>query len=226
MEERGAFVIEKRSLAEQVYVFLCNAIMRGRFSYGQTISTKMLAQELGVSMMPIREALKRLELEGIVEIRPRSVCVFRTPTKKTILAALDVRELLEVYCVKSAYATVKSARLVSLRDITRDMADSVRDEPVDLKRYIDHDWRFHTALCALADNDFINKSYRELNLHLNMNYMYDIGIKPNVSQTFRDHLDLVNAMEKHDSAAVEIIQKHLTVSRQNVLSGKFFASER
>lgn len=225
MEHSGEFVIERRSLAEQVYMYLCNAIIDGRYNYGDTISTKKLADELHVSMMPIREALKRLELEGIVEIKPRSMCVFRTPTKKTIFSAIAVRELLEIYCVKATYETISADRLESLREITKEMAYTIENGRFDLKSYIGHDWRFHLTLCSLADNEFINKSYRELNLHLNMNYMYDIGIKPNVAQTFKDHIDLVDAMERHDPKAVQIIEKHLAISRNNILNGSFFKNE-
>jgi hypothetical protein len=58
-----------------------------------------------------------------------------------------------------------------------------------------------------------------------MNYMYDIGIKPNVSQTFRDHIDLVEALASHSPIAVDIIEKHLRISRKNILSGEFFATQ-
>lgn len=223
MDDQAFGVIETRSLAEQVYLYLSNSIIRGRFNYGETINTKQLSSELNVSMMPIREALKRLELEGIVEIRPRSMCVITTPNRETILSAIAVRELLEVYCVTHTYGSVGFERLKPLRAITEDMENALRVGPEgDLRHYIHHDWRFHISLCALADNVFIDKAYRELNLHLNMYYMYDIGIKPNVSQTFRDHIDLLDAMERQDSRAVEIIERHLKISRQNIMGGKFF----
>jgi DNA-binding GntR family transcriptional regulator len=225
VEENGIFTIEKRSLAEQVYLYLCNAISSGRFKYGETVSTKRLAEELHVSMMPIREALKRLEMDGIIEIRPRSMCLFRTPTKKTILSAIDVRELLEVYCVKQVYASVRDDRLAILRGLIDQMKSAIAEDPIDLKKYIKYDWQFHKELCDLADNEFISKSYKELNMHMNMNYMYDIGIKPNVSQTFKDHIDLVEALESHSPAAVEIIDKHLKTSRTNILRGEFFTSQ-
>ncbi|HCJ95120.1 MAG TPA: GntR family transcriptional regulator [Sphaerochaeta sp.] len=226
MEDSDEITIERRSLAEQVYMFLCNAIIGGRYKYGETLSTRSLADELKVSMMPIREALKRLELEGIVEIKPRSMCVFKTPTKETIRAALDVRELLEVYCVKSTYVDVSAERLVPLHEIIQRMAASIDGEHFDLKRYIMDDWRFHITLCSLVDNEFINKSYRELNLHLNMNFMYDIGIVPNVEQTFQDHIQLGEALEQHDPVAVHIIRKHLATSRHNILDGEFFKQGR
>ena len=225
VEEIDNFAIEKRSLAEQVYLFLCNSISAGRFKYGETISTKNLALELNVSMMPIREALKRLEVEGVVEIRPRSLCLFRTPTKKTILSAIDVRELLEVYSVKTIYASVDKERISGLRRLVMAMSSALSEVPIDLKKYIRYDWQFHMELCTLADNEFVTKSYKELNIHLNMNYMYDIGIKPNVSQTFKDHIDLVEALESHSPEAVAIIEKHLKISRRNILSGTFFSQE-
>jgi DNA-binding GntR family transcriptional regulator len=225
MEESENFAIEKRSLAEQVYLFLCNSISAGRFKYGETISTKNLAQELNVSMMPIREALKRLEVEGVVEIRPRSLCIFKTPTKKTILSAIDVRELLEVFSVRTIYASIDKDRISGLRRLVESMSSALSENPIDLKKYIRYDWQFHMELCTLADNEFVTKSYKELNIHLNMNYMYDIGIKPNVSQTFKDHIDLVEALERHSPEAVAIIEKHLKISRRNILSGAFFSQE-
>ncbi len=225
METTEDFTIEKRSLAEQVYLFLCNSISSGRYKYGETISTKKLAEELHVSMMPIREALKHLEMDGIIEIRPRSMCLIRTPTKTTILSAIAVRELLEVYCVRTVYSSVRESRLTVLRNLVESMKAALAEDPLDLRKYIKYDWQFHMELCALADNEFINKSYKELNIHLNMNYMYDIGIKPNVSQTFRDHIDLVRALADNSPAAVDIIEKHLKISRRNILSGEFFAAQ-
>lgn len=223
MDEQGLGAIETRSLAEQVYLYLSNSIIRGRFNYGETINTRQLSEELKVSMMPIREALKRLELEGIIEVKPRSMCVITTPTRETINSAIAVRELLETYCVKNAYDSVSLEQLKPLRTITEDMERALKEAPNgDLRQYIHHDWRFHISLCGLLDNVFINKTYRELNLHLNMYYMYDIGIKPNVSQTFRDHIDLLDAMEQRDSRAVEIIERHLRISRQNIMGGKLF----
>ena len=225
MEENENAIIEKRSLAEQVYIYLCNSISNGKFKYGETINTKRLAEELHISMMPVREALKRLEMDGVVEIKPRSMCLLRTPTREAILAVIAAREMLEVYSVKSIYSLVEDARLNALREIIYEMKAAISGEPIDLKKYIKYDWQFHKELCDLTGNEFVSKFYKELNIHLNMNYMYDIGIKPNVSQTFKDHIDLVDALAAHSPTSVEIIQKHLYISRKNILSGRFFAEQ-
>jgi DNA-binding GntR family transcriptional regulator len=222
-EESDNIIIEKRSLAEQVYIYLCNSISNGKLKYGDTINTKRLAEELQISMMPVREALKRLEMEGVVEIKPRSMCLLRTPTREEILDAIAAREMFEIYSVKSIYASIENERLDILREIIGKMKAAITEEPVNLKKYIKYDWQFHKDLCGLAGNQFVSKFYKELNIRLNMDYMYDIGIKPNVSQTFKDHIDLVEALAAHSAEAIEIIERHLRISRQNVMSGRFFA---
>jgi len=203
MKKESASIIETRSLGEQVYRHLCNLIIEGRIDYGETLNIKQLAKELNVSSMPIREALKRLEVEGLVVIKPRSMCMLRVPTRKSVLDAIAMRELLEVFCVESVYATVEPERLEALRDIIEPMAELMKEEAFDLKKYIKYDGQFHIALCALASNDFIDRSYREVNLHLNMNYLYNIGILPDIARTFRDHTELVDALAAHSPDAVE-----------------------
>ncbi|GAB6277124.1 MAG: GntR family transcriptional regulator [Rectinema sp.] len=223
MEESDNIIIEKRSLAEQVYMYLCNSISNGKLKYGDTINTKRLAEELHISMMPVREALKRLEMDGVVEIKPRSMCLLRTPTKEAIMDAIAAREMLEIYSVRSMYASIDVARLDVLREIIDKMKAAIAEDPINLRKYIKYDWQFHKELCNLSGNQFISKFYKELNIRLNMDYMYDIGIKPNVSQTFKDHIDLVEALAAHSPTAVEIIEKHLRISRQNILNGRFFS---
>ena len=226
MEESDNIIIEKRSLAEQVYLYLCNSISNGKLKYGETINTRRLAEELNISMMPVREALKRLETDGIVEIKPRSMCLLRTPTRETILDAIAAREMLEIYSVEAIYASIENPRLEVLRKIIEEMKTAISEDPIDLRKYIKHDWQFHKELCNLVGNQFVSKFYKELNIHLNMSYVYDIGIEPNVSQTFRDHIDLVDALAAHSSEAVKIIERHLRINRQNILSGRFFSSQK
>ena len=168
MEESDNIIIEKRSLAEQVYMYLCNSISNGKLKYGDTINTKRLAEELHISMMPVREALKRLEMDGIVEIKPRSVCLLRTPTKEAIMDAIAAREMLEIYSVRSMYASIDVARLDVLREIIDKMKAAIAEDPINLRKYIKYDWQFHKELCNLSGNQFISKFYKELNIRLNM----------------------------------------------------------
>lgn len=223
MKDRKA-TIETRSLGEQVYDHLCDMIINGNIDYGQTLNIKQLAEELNVSPMPVREALKRLEVEGLVVIKPRSMCILREPTARSVLNAIAMREILEIYCVENIYRTVDPQKLEILREKTDAMRAMLSSAPFNMKGYIKNDGLFHTEMCALAANDFIDKSYREVSLHLNMNHLYNMTIMPDTAQTFRDHTQLVDALAEHSSQAVDIIKRHLEQSRKNVLSGKMFAA--
>ena len=105
----------KGSLAEQAYRDLCNRIIEGSIDYGESLNIREIAARLRMSTMPVREALKRLEMEGVVTIKPRSVCRMRLPTRQSILSALEMRELLEIHCVETIYSTVDASRLRRLR---------------------------------------------------------------------------------------------------------------
>jgi DNA-binding GntR family transcriptional regulator len=219
-------VIETRSLGEQIYNHLCNQIIEGAVNYGECLNIKLIAKELGVSPMPVREAIKRLETENMVFIKPRSTCLIQIPTKESILNALDMRELIEIHCVRTVYPGTTQAKLEPLASIIRRMGTIVKSgsNPEAVKEYIKCDRQFHIELCKLACNAFIDKFYREIGLHLNMNFIYDIAIPPDIIGTYHQHEDLVNLLARNSEESVSVIMKHLQRSRQNVLSGRLFST--
>ncbi len=216
----------RSSLGERVYRHLCNQIIEGNIRYGEILNIKLIARELDVSPTPAREAIKRLEMEGLVSIKPQSTCLVRIPTRKSILSALDMRELLEIHCIETVHAGIEPGKLKALQDCIRVMKGIVegKDRPGRMKDYIQCDREFHTAICRLAENDFIDRAYRETSLHLNMGFIYDVAVPPDIEGTYRDHVELVEALARHSSRAVSAIREHLRRSRQNVYRGALFSS--
>ncbi len=213
----------KGSLAEQAYRHLCNRIIEGSIDYGESLNIREIAAALRMSSMPVREAMKRLEIEGVVTIKPRSVCRVKIPTRQSILSALEMRELLEIHCVETHYPGVTAAELRNLRRVVETMKGIARERKPQVKRYIEVDREFHTQLCAIAGNGYIDKSYRETSLHLNMRHIYNLSIPPDIPRTFREHAELVEALAQNSRRAVTIIKRHLARSRRNVLQGALLA---
>jgi DNA-binding GntR family transcriptional regulator len=213
--------IETRSFSEQAYKYLCDRIIEGAINYGDTINIKLLAEELSVSPMPIREAVKRLEIEGVITIKPRSTCFLKIPTRESILSALELRELIEIHCVETVFSRVRAQELETFAEIIQAMEPIAcgKQGPKHIKEYVKLDCRFHTELCRLASNEFIDKFYREVSLHLTMKYIYEIGVPPDIVGTFRDHREIVETLRKNSIQAVSLIKKHLQRSRENVLNG-------
>jgi DNA-binding GntR family transcriptional regulator len=87
---------ETDGLAGEAYLILRERILRGELAIGQSISRRKLAVELGMSFLPVSEALLRLENEGLVESRPRAGTRVRLPTREDVQGQYVVREALEV----------------------------------------------------------------------------------------------------------------------------------
>ncbi len=87
---------ESDSLSGEAYVIVRERILRGELAIGQVISRRKLAVELGMSFLPVSEALLRLEHEGLLESRPRAGTRVRVPTREDVMGHYVVREALEV----------------------------------------------------------------------------------------------------------------------------------
>src|SRR5579863_5928951 len=83
-------------LAGEAYVTVRERILRGELAIGQVISRRKIAAELGMSFLPVSEALLRLEHEGLLESRPRAGTRVRVPTREDVMGHYVVREALEV----------------------------------------------------------------------------------------------------------------------------------
>src|ERR1700750_729979 len=87
---------ENSGLAGEAYVIVRERILRGELAIGQVISRRKLATDLGMRLLPISEALRRLEDEGHLESKPRAGTRVRLPTEKDVRGHYLVREALEV----------------------------------------------------------------------------------------------------------------------------------
>src|ERR1041385_2881065 len=84
------------SLASEAYEFVKQRILHGERPMGQVISRRKIAAELGMSFLPVSEALLRLEFEGLLESRPRAGTRVRIPSREDVRGHYIVREALEV----------------------------------------------------------------------------------------------------------------------------------
>src|SRR6266852_5886750 len=88
------------TLANAAYGVVRRRILRGQLSLGQAVSRRKLAAELGMSFLPVSEALLRLEFEGLLESRPRAGTRVRIPARQDVRGHYVVREALEVQAAR------------------------------------------------------------------------------------------------------------------------------
>ncbi len=217
------------SLSQQVYTYLVDRIIKGYIHYGEKLSIKKIAAELNVSTMPIRDAMKQLESEQLVIVKPRSSCIVRTPSKTDILQSLEARKMIELHVARTIYSGISVPELKPLVEIVERMSAFVEVSLSDVKSsdalklaYIELDRDFHTTFCSLAKNSFIDKFYRETSLHLSMSFRYEVGLEHSVFQTYEVHRAIVGYLKEKSANVINLVNAHLDLSYHHIVNGELF----
>lgn len=106
-----------RSIGEMVYEVLREAILSGAFSPGERLRQEALATAIGVSRLPVRAALLRLDAEGLVEFSRNRGAVVQTLTHGEITEIYELRDLLETYALRKSMERMTPERITRLRDL-------------------------------------------------------------------------------------------------------------
>ena len=218
--------LETRTLSTQIYEYLTNRIIGGEIAYGDRLSIREIAETLGVSSMPVRDAIRRLEFEGIIEVRPRSTCIVRMPTRRDMLDAFELRVIFELHAVQTVYPTVTHDELGELKGHL-DAMEAIMplgNDRRSMGEFVKHDQRFHLELCRLAGNAQLVRAYRSNALHLNISFTFRAGIEPDMERVENDHRRIYELLRENSSEAVVVLRDHLLRCRSNMAQGAFFAS--
>ena len=138
-------------LRDVVFNTLRQAILRGEMEPGERLMEIQLAQKLGVSRTPIREAIRKLELEGLVIMIPRKGAEVAHITEKDMRDVLEVRCTLEELAVALACKNVTPERIMDLRAANKVFESAIVSK--DVVNIVDADVQFHDTIYAMTDND-------------------------------------------------------------------------
>lgn len=137
-------------IADQVFEAIHEAIMNGSYPAGHRLRIRDLATDLGTSVMPVREAIRRLEEVGLVETRPNRGAAVRGFTREELLDIYAVRRTLEVDATTRAAGKVSKGDIEKLTDALTELESTL--ERRDVVGYLDADERFLAILYAAAGN--------------------------------------------------------------------------
>ncbi|MDR0416232.1 MAG: GntR family transcriptional regulator, partial [Propionibacteriaceae bacterium] len=145
---RGASALERRSIADAVFALLRQQIIVGELPPGQKLTEQELSSSLGVSRTPIREALRMLLGEALVEKRPSGGFGVTAISVRDVTEAYNVRALLEGLMVRDATPKLTAEDVSALRALI----DEMRAVDPDAEAVAKVSRRFHARIQAVADN--------------------------------------------------------------------------
>lgn len=195
-------------LRDVVFNTLRNAILRGDLKPGERLMEMHLANKLGVSRTPIREAIRMLEQEGLAVTIPRKGAQVAKMTEKDLQDVLEIRDALDELAVSMACQRMTPELLVELKDSMKDFEIATRSR--DVRKIVEADEAFHNVIYRMADNpklETIVNNMREQTYR----YRYEY-VKGNstYNQLIDEHAKIIAGFEKKDSEYVKtIMHTHL-----------------
>lgn len=195
-------------LRDVVFNTLRQAILRGELKPGERLMEIQLANKLGVSRTPIREAIRKLELEGLVLMIPRKGAEVAEITEKNMLDVLEVRRALEELAVKLACERITEEEIQELKDAA-DAFQKILSEK-DITKIAEADEAFHDVIFKSTGNDRLIQllnSLREQMYRYRLEYLKREEYHP---QLLEEHQQIIDRITRKDqSKAAELIDRHI-----------------
>ena len=204
-------------LRDVVFNTLRDAILTGKLVPGERLMENQLAEKLGVSRTPVREALRMLELENLVELVPRKGAQVLDMSEKDITNILEVRSALEGLATSLACKKMTKEDLQQLKNMEVDFEKAVADNDVD--HFVDIDEDFHDLIFAATENDKLINIFRNLRIQL---YRYRMAQAKNnetsMSTIVAHHRSIIRAIVNHDAEeGASIAQGHIKYQTESIL---------
>lgn len=206
-------------LRGQVLDVLREAILDFHYKPGQRLIERELIEEVGVSRTTIREVLRELEAEGLVETVPQKGAIVVVPTAEKAEELYEVRSALEQLAVRNFVARASDAQVKRLREASDEFARTVA-EGGDSKTVLKAKDRFYDALLDGSGNEEIRNTLGGLQARVQMLRATSMSNPGRTSEVVRELDELVRAIENGDAdTAAAACAFHLDRARENGIKG-------
>jgi len=211
--------LTRRRLVDDAVQTLRDAILRGRFEAGARLRQEELADRLGISRTPIREALGRLQHEGLIELLPRGGLRVAVLNFDEAVELYDLREVLDGLGARLAAGRATSAVIAKLEKALAGMAGCIERD--DASQWFRHHVAFHEEIVRAAGNRPLLRQLSVVRLSIQRFHPLLLTTGDRLAQAHREHRDIVAAIGAHDSEAAErLARAHIVNAKEIVLKAQ------
>jgi len=168
------------------------------------LDERQLAEDLGVSRTPVREALARLEQEGLVHTIPRRGVYVARKSKAEVLEMITVWAALESMAARLITENASDAEIASLRRMFATFENDQVQAQID--EYSDTNVSFHQAILKLSDCELLYEMAENLFMHMRSIRMRTISEDNRANRSIIDHMNIIEALENRDA---ELAERHV-----------------
>lgn len=204
----GVSMNEYLPLRDVVFNTLRQAILRGELKPGERLMEIQLANKLGVSRTPIREAIRKLELEGLVLMIPRKGAEVAEITEKNLRDVLEVRRALEELAVRIACEKITDEEIEQLKITAQNLQNTLDSK--DVTKIAEADVQFHDIIYFATDNQRLIQLLNNLAEQMyryRVEYLKRENFYENVVE---EHKELIRTIEaKQQDMAAQVMCRHI-----------------
>jgi DNA-binding GntR family transcriptional regulator len=210
--ERPLDHLARRKLGEETTRYLRDALLSGRYAAGERMAVQHLAESLGVSTMPVREALLTLANEGLLEVVPRRGFRVTTLKLRDVEDAFRVHALVAGLLVEEAARMISPAAVAELNEVQASIQDAFRRGlgPHELATQVEElNFRFHRIINHVPDAKRLRWFLRAATRYVPRGFYETV---PGWNEATRDrHAAIIAALEARDAAqSRKLMEEHLT----------------
>ena len=207
-------ITRPKSLFETAAQNIRRAITKGHLKLGQRISESALASSLGISKTPVREALAKLKMEGLVHVFPQKGTFVFTLTEEEVIDICEHRYTLESTALTFSFDRNREPFLAAEKK-TVDGMRSARIEN-DEEQYLELDSGFHINFFNYCGNQYLDDAYQLIAARVAAMRTHLSLVPGHTTRSFKEHIDMLQCISDNDVAkALKILDEHITRTKNS-----------
>lgn len=189
------------SLSAKVFHSIREDILSGKYQANEELKEKTIGEDMGVSRTPVREALRQLELEGLVYIIPNKGAFVEGVTLKDIKDIYEIRTLLEGLCAKWAASNITKEQLEELEETV--FLSEFHFSKENWDQMLELDNRFHELVYEACGSKELTRVLSDYHHYLQRIRKITLGQKERARASIDEHRQIAEALRRRDAAAAE-----------------------
>lgn len=206
---------DKYSLRGRVFNRLREDILAGKYHENEELKENTLGLELGVSRTPVREALRQLELEGLVTMIPNKGAYVTGITSKDIHDIYMIRSYLEGLCAKWACENITEAQIEALDEVL--YLSDFHARRSHYEQLVELDNKFHDLVYKASGSKILNHVLSDFHHYVERIRKITLAAPTRASQSSKEHADILDAIRKRDGELAEALaHEHIMNTIKNI----------
>ncbi|WP_213975042.1 GntR family transcriptional regulator [Tepidanaerobacter acetatoxydans] len=206
-----------KPLRDLVFAAMREAILSGKLKPGERLMEVQLAEEMGVSRTPVREAIRKLELEGLVVMVPRKGAYVAGLTLKDVAEVFEIRSSLEGLAAALAADRITDEEVEALDNILKEISEAVAKGDID--KVIKKDGEFHQILFSASRNSRLAQMINNLKEQIDRFRVQSFSNPVRLKSVLSEHKEILDAIKQGDiENAEKLAKEHIYKVEYNVMN--------